>query len=282
MSVLDPRRRRRTTLILLLLTSITLLSLDYQGFRPLNQVQSAVRGIVDPLTNSSDSVTSPITNAWRSFTEFEDLEEENARLKSELAAVQGNSIRASAAEDSLRALLEEIEIDYVGGAETLVAQVVDRPGNFESYAIEIDRGTEDGVRRGMPVVTSAGLIGRVSEVHDGFSQVRLLHQPDFPIGIRIVGTGEVALARGQGIGQDLQVKEGITGEDSGIKVGDPVVTSGIEGSSYPPDLVVGSISSVEFDTRLLEQAITVELVADLEDLRFVTVILWTVDGDSTP
>ena len=112
--------------------------------------------------------------------------------------------------------------------------------------------------------------------------MRLLHQPDFPIGIRIVGTSEVALARGQGIGQNLQVKEGITGEDSGIKVGDPVVTSGIEGSSYPPDLVVGSISSVEFDTRLLEQEISVELVADLEDLRFVTVILWTVDGDSTP
>ncbi len=79
MSVLDPRRRRRTTLILLLLTSITLLSLDYQGFRPLNQVQSAVRSIVDPLTDSSDSVTSPVTNAWRSFTEFEDLEDENER-----------------------------------------------------------------------------------------------------------------------------------------------------------------------------------------------------------
>ena len=74
MSVLDPRRRRRTTLILLLLTSITMLSLDYQGFRPLNQVQSAVRSIVDPLAGSSDSVTSPITNAWRSFSEFDDLE----------------------------------------------------------------------------------------------------------------------------------------------------------------------------------------------------------------
>ncbi len=282
MSVLDPRRRRRTTLVLLLLTSITLLSLDYQGFKPLNQVQSAVRGVVDPLASGSDSITSPFTNAWRSFTEFEDLEEENSRLRSELQGLQGNSIRASAAEDSLRALLEEIEIDYVGGAETQVCQVIDRPGNFESYAVEIDCGADDGVRRGMPVVTSAGLIGRVSEVQNGFSQVRLLHQPDFPIGIRIVGTGEVALARGQGIGQDLQVKEGITGEDSGIKVGDPVVTSGIEGSSYPPDLVVGSISSVEFNSRLLEQEISVELVADLEDLRFVTVILWTVDGDSTP
>ena len=176
--------------------------------------------------------------------------------------------------------MEEIEIDYIGGADTVVAQVVDRPGNFESYSIEIDRGTDDGVRRGMPVVTSAGLVGRVSEVQAGFSQVRLLHQPEFPLGIRVVGTGEVALARGQGIGQDLVVKEGII-EETIIKVGDPVVTSGIEGSSYPPDLVVGVISEVEFDTRLLEQEISVRLIADLDDLRFVTIILWTVDGDST-
>jgi rod shape-determining protein MreC len=280
MSVLDPRRRRRTLLILLLLTSITVLSLDYQGFRPLNQVQSVARSIVDPLAGSSDSITSPITNAWRSVTEFEDLQDENSRLKGELAELRGNSIQASAAEDSLRALLEEIEIDYIGGADTVVAQVVDRPGNFESYSIEIDRGTDDGVRRGMPVVTSAGLVGRVSEVQAGFSQVRLLHQPEFPLGIRVVGTGEVALARGQGIGQDLVVKEGII-EETIIKVGDPVVTSGIEGSSYPPDLVVGVISEVEFDTRLLEQEISVRPIADLDDLRFVTIILWTVDGDST-
>ena len=116
MTVIDPRRRRRTTLILLLLTSITMLSLDYQGFRPLNQVQSAVRSIVDPLAGSSDSVTSPITNAWRSFSEFDDLEKENARLKDELAELQGNSIQASAAEGTLRALLEEIEIDYIVSA----------------------------------------------------------------------------------------------------------------------------------------------------------------------
>jgi rod shape-determining protein MreC len=281
MSVLDPRRRRRTTLILLLLTSITLLSLDYQGFGPLSQVQSAARSVVDPLANSSDTITSPVTNAWRSFTEFEDLEEENARLRDELETLQGDSIKVSAAEDTLRSLLEEIEIDYIGGAESLVAQVIDRPGNFESYSIEIDRGSNDGVRRGMPVVTSAGLVGKVSEVRDGFSQVRLLHQPDFPLGVRVVGTGEVALARGQGIGEDLQIKEGIA-EETAIKVGDAVVTSGIEGSSYPPDLVVGVISGVEFDNGLLEQEISVRPIATLEDLRFVTVILWTVDGDSTP
>ena len=56
MSVLDPTRRRRSTLILLLLTSITLLSLDYQGFRPLGALQSGVRSLVDPVVAADDRV----------------------------------------------------------------------------------------------------------------------------------------------------------------------------------------------------------------------------------
>jgi len=262
MSVLDPQRRRRSTLILLLLTSITLLSLDYQGFRPLERVQSAVRSVVDPLADSSDSVTSPVTNAWRSFTEFEDMEAENARLQEELAELQGGAIRASAAEETLRELLDEIDIDFSGGAETVVGQVIDRPGNFESYSIEIDRGANDGVVVGMPVVTGAGLVGKIVDVQDNFSRVRLLHEPDFGIGIRVVGTGEFALARGQGLGEDLLVQEGIT--------------------AFPPDLPIGVISAVEFDNRLLEKRVSINLVSDLENLRFVTVVLWTVDGESAP
>ena len=203
------------------------------------------------------------------------------RLKEELEEVQGAAIRTSAAEESLRELLEQVEIDFIGGADTVVGQVINRPGNFESYSIEIDRGTNDGVLRGMPVITSAGLVGRISDVQNNFSQVQLLHQPDFPLGVRVVGTGEVALARGQGIGRDLLIQEGIA-EETAIEVGDPVVTSGIEGSSYPPDLVVGVISDVVFDERLLDREISVNPVTDLENLRFVTVILWTVDGESTP
>lgn len=124
-----------------MLTSITLLSLDYQGFQPLDRVQSTVRGWVDPVVSSADRVTSPVTNAWRSFTEFDDLEEEVAALRAQLGEVQSDSIRDNAAEETLRELLEQLDIDYSGGADTLVAEVIERPGNFESYAVEIDRGS---------------------------------------------------------------------------------------------------------------------------------------------
>ncbi|MEM7092370.1 MAG: rod shape-determining protein MreC [Actinomycetota bacterium] len=281
MAVLDPRRRRRSTLILLLLTSITLLSLDYQGFRPLSSVQGAIRGVVDPASGSADSITSPFTNAWRSFTDFDDMEAENDELRAELAELRANAIEVAAAEEALRDLLDEIDIDHVGGAETIVAQVTERPGNFQSYSVEIDRGSNDGVRPNMPVVTSGGLVGRVESVQENFAEVRLLHQQDFKLGVRVIGSGEVSLAEGRGLGRDLEftVGDGAT-ENTDIEVGSPVVTSGIQGSSFPPDIAVGVVSEVEFDSAALELRVRVEPVADLQNLRFVTVILWTVDGES--
>ena len=283
MAVLDPRRRRRTTLILLLLTSITLLSLDYQGFRPLSAVQSVARAIFDPVVDGVDWATTPLTNAWKAFTDFDEMEEENQRLREELAQLQGEAIRSTAAEESLRELLDEIDIDYIGGADTVVAQVTERPGNFQSFAVEIDRGSADGLREGMPVVTSAGLVGRVASVDDNFAEVRLLTEDGFALGIRVIGTGDVALARGQGLGADLEFTvAGGAGESTDIEVGNPVVTSGIQGSSYPPDLAVGRVSEVSFDAASLELKVRIAPVADVERLRFVTVLLWTVDGEASP
>ena len=99
-----------------------------------------MRSVVDPIAGGAEAIVSPVSDAWNSFTEYDDLEAENEQLRDELEELRGNSIRTSAAEDALRDLLQEIEIDYIGGADSIVAQVIDRPGNFESYSVEIDRG----------------------------------------------------------------------------------------------------------------------------------------------
>lgn len=267
--------------MLLVITSITLLTLDFQSFGPLRSAESAVRGVVDPISSAVGSVGSPFSNGWQSLTNYDDVVAENQELRDQLGAYQGAAISSSAAEETLRSLLEEADIDYIGGAASVLGQVVDRPGNFESYAIEVDRGSDDGVRPGMPVLSSSGLVGRVTEVSDQYSQVRLLHQPEYAVGVRIVGSGEVALASGQGVGEDLEVTQGLD-QNSTIETGQAVVTSGIEGSSYPPGVVVGVVSSVSIDETQLQQSVRIRPLAELDDLRWVTVLLWTVDGGSPP
>lgn len=282
MFLLDPQRKRRNILILLVLTAVTLMTFSYQGFSPLASLRSSIRAAFDPAVAGSNTLTSPFTNAWTSITEYSKIKEENEALKRELSHYRSTKMTSAAAQDTLNVLLKEVDIDYIGGAETLLAQVNERPGNFASYSLELDRGTSHGVRVGMPVVSSQGLIGRITEVSRSSSKLRLIEHPDFPLGIRVVGTGEVALARGSGFDAELIVTEGLN-EKSDVKAGDYVVTSGIEGSSYPPDLAVGTVSAVEFDDTLLQQTVRVDPIADMSDLRFATIILWTVDeGSSEP
>lgn len=278
MAILDPQRKRRNIIVLAILTAVTLMSFSYQGFGPLNALRSGIQGLFSPVVSGSDTVTSPGTNIWTAITEYGSLKAEHEELQAEVERLKAAKITSAAAQETLHELLSEVDIEYIGGAETQLARVLEQPGNFQSYSLEVERGTRDGVRVGMPVISSAGLIGRITDTSYRTSKVRLIEHPDFPLGIRIVGTGEVALARGGGIGAELTVTEGLN-DKSDISQGDYVVTSGIEGSSYPPDLAVGVVSSVEFDENLLQHSVKVTPVADMTNLRFVTIIMWTVDGD---
>ena len=124
----------------------------------------------------------------------------------------------------------------------------------------------------MPVVTSAGLAGRVVDVSPGRSRVRLISDPEFELGVRLVGTDAVAVARGTGRGQPLVVSEGIEASTP-VHVGMLVTTSGIDRSVYPPDVPVGLVAEVAVDPGL-NQVLFVQPAASLDSLNFLTVLLY--------
>lgn len=269
--------RSRFTIIILVLLSVTLITLDMQDFGPLGNGQAAARDVLSPATDTGGTIFSPITNAWRSLTEFDDLEAENEALRDELGQIRGDAIAGQAARETLDQLLGELDIDILAGVDTTVARVADPSGNFDDFTIDLDKGRRDGIRDGMPVVTSAGLVGRIVAAERDRSQVELITETGFGLGVRVIGPGDIALARGVARGQDLEVNEGVD-ESSVIAEGMLVVTSGIEGSPFPADIPVGVVTSVEIDEAELQQQLHIRPVAELDRLSFVTVILWTVNG----
>lgn len=269
--------RSRFTILLLILTSITVLTLDFRGFGPLASVQGAVKRAFEPLTSASGTLFDPLVDGWESLTEYGDLKDENARLRAELDELRGTQLQGQAAEATLQEVLAELDIDYLGGAERVTGQVIDRVGNFEDFTIELDKGSKAGIEVGMPAVTSAGLVGRVTQVEIDSSRIRILSEPGFTVGIKVLGPGDVALARGVGESGNLEVRQGIA-DETVVEAGMVVVTSGIEGSPFPPDILVGVISSVEIDPTELTQTLEIVPLADLDSLSFVTVVLWSVDS----
>lgn len=269
----------RLTLAILVLVTITVITLDLQDFGPLRSMQTTLRDAIAPAQDTGDSVFSPVTDTWRAITEFDDVEAENEVLRQELDELRSSAIRGQAARETLDELLAELDIEILSNVDTAVARVSDPAGNFDDFTIDINKGSNDGVVDGMPVVTQAGLVGKVISVEKDRSQVELMNESGFRLGVRIVGTGDIALARGVERGEDLRVDQGVD-EGSEIEPGMLVVTSGIEGSAFPADIPVGVVSEVTIDEAELQQELRIRPVADIDSLTFVTVILWSVDSGS--
>ena len=153
------------------------------------------------------------------------------------------------AEEALRQLDELAELEQFSrwtDLDSVVGRVVG--GSFTNFenTIQIDRGTDDGVAVGMPVVTGSGLAGRVVAATSSRSTVQLITDPGFDIGIRLAVTGEVGVAHGTGEGRPLVVDQGIpVNLEDNVRTREPVTTSGVSRSAFPPDIPVGRVTEVE-------------------------------------
>jgi rod shape-determining protein MreC len=265
--------RSRLTLVLLLLTSVTLLTLDFRGFGPIESVQDGARDAFGPVQRGVEKVFGPVTTSWSALTEYDELEDENAQLRADLDALRAGVISNSNAEVELEAILTELDIEYLASIPKTTARTVGSIGNFSDLTVEIDKGSNDGIGLQMPAVTSGGLVGQIIEVGRNRSRVGLITDPDFNVGVRLVGLDEIAVATGTGAGEPLVVDGGLDPETV-VEPGTSAVTSGVFGSLYPPDIPVGTVVDVSVDETTLNQVLQIQPTADVENLTFVTVLLY--------
>ena len=265
-----PAERPRHTLLILAAAALTLLTLQFRGVEPLDAFQQGVRDILSPVRSVVDRVTDPVRTVWDGIFDYGDLRGENERLQTELARMRGESLTAEADDELLERLLGEVDIAYTD-LETVVVRILGTPpGNFTTHVVEIDKGSDDGLAEGQPVVTGAGLVGRLEQVDRARSIVRLATHPDFRVGVRLVGSQDEGLARGTGDEDVLVLDAGIRA-DASVSVGEVVTTSGGR-SLFPADIPVGRVSDPDDDTEV-RRAIVVELAAGLENLSFLNVVI---------
>jgi rod shape-determining protein MreC len=138
---------------------------------------------------------------------------------------------------------------------------------FLRYVL-INRGSDQGLRRGMPVVTQQGLVGRIAAVTSSAARVQLITDTTSTVNVRLDPSGTQAVLKGQITG-DVSLE--MIPQDTTIEVGDLVLTSGL-GGSYPPNLLVGQVSSVRSQAQDLFQRASVQTAVDFSQLEIVLVI----------
>ncbi len=266
--------RSRFTLLLLVLTSVTVLTLDYRGSGAVDEVRGAAATVFGPIRDAGAWVGRPFADAWNGVFGYDDLSSENERLRERVDELER---RDAQAEDALRQLDEIDELNGVSRWTALPSVVARVTGgsisNFQN-TVEIDKGGDHGLAEGMPVVTGAGIVGRLTQVTSTRSVVQLVTDPDWQWGVRFARSGEIGIVHGTGEGQPLVVDQGVD-RQTDVNRNEVVTTSGFADSVFPPDIPVGRVSELDVAADQLSQILTVELLADVDDLAYVRVLQWT-------
>jgi rod shape-determining protein MreC len=274
---ISPPTGSRTRFAVLVLASVTLLTVGLRDAPVVREVREGASVVIGPVEGAVDTVTSPVRNAWHGVTDYEDLQRENDELRSQIEAADAEGVQATDAERQLAELSAALDLPWAGNVETATARVVSGPRSNFSHAIEIDKGTDDGIAVDMPVVTGAGLVGRVSQATGSSSTVELLTDPEFRVGVRLSTTGDLGTARGQGRDDPMSVDSAIS-PSAKVAKGTGVVTSGVDRSAYPPGIPVGTVASSRQGSGGLALDLDIDPVVDVGQLSYLTVMLWTDGG----
>jgi rod shape-determining protein MreC len=255
-----------------LLLAIVAMRMSAKAPGELSVLDRGILRIVSPAQSAMSSVARGLSGLVGRYvelthvrTENEVLRRDNERLRAELLQAQ----RQAAESGRYQRLLG---LRDSTPAETLAARVIsiDASPYFRVARVEIDRG-EAAVRRGMPVLTSEGVVGRINRVAGRTSDIMLLVDPRSAIDVVLPRTGGRGILRGKPgeNGYRCSIEYLVRGEQA--KEGDKVVTSGL-GGAFPRDLAVGKISRVIPGTVGLYQEVEVTPDVDFARLSEVLVV----------
>lgn len=202
--------------------------------------------LTTPIQRLVDNTTERIIDASASLRDLRDLRERNRQLETLVDQLMIENVRLKEAEaqnEDLRLKLAFAEAypQYVLKAAEVRGRVIGyEPNNFMSVLI-VDIGRQDGVQKGMPVVTERGLVGHIHKVGANWAKVLLITDPSSSVAALVQSSRAPGLVSGR-LGQDL-VMDYIPQEET-VSVGDVILTSGMSGN-YPKSLLIGQVLEVE-------------------------------------
>lgn len=200
------------------------------------------------------------------------VQADNDRLTQALAAVSVDQVAFEALKtenDNLKAQLGFIERQSF---QHVTARIVSRSVGDLSQTFVVDRGSEDGVADGAPVIVGDGqLVGKVIHVSGQTAVVRTTTDRDSRVGVSILnGSRTIGIAEGT-TGSLLTVR--FIPQDETVSVNDLIVTSGLE-PGVPPGLVVGIVNTVSDDRTAPFQEAAIEPLADIRENNLVSIMLF--------
>ena len=210
-----------------------------------------------------------LQNAIAAPQDLARLRQRNSEMEVEVSRMQTEIIVLKQQISETRVLSALVDFARVQPENRyLAATVIGRdPSPFLEYVI-INRGSDDGLRRGMPVVTQQGLIGRVAAVTADAARVQLITDPASSINVKLEPSGAQAVIRGEVSGE---ISLAMIPQSAPVEIGDLILTSGL-GGNYPANILIGQVTGVRRRETDLFQSASVQPVVDFNQLEIVLII----------
>ena len=245
----------------------------------------ALKGTANPLSNALGVVTTPIRNGVSSFVgwaegvynysfRYQELEEENQRLRSQIAELEEKAREGEAASKENELLREALGLrakrsDFVLES----ARVTARSTSNWASTLTLSKGSVQDVAAGDCVVDAAvNLVGIIDEVGSNYSVMITVVDANLQMGGIVSRTDSTAMLEGDfTLMQEGRLKMTYLQENTELLTGDLVLTSGLTGI-YPSGLVVGAIESLHTDPSGMSRYAVLAPAADLDRLVEVFII----------
>lgn len=207
------------------------------------------------------------------------LRQKNSELEAENSSLQVKivELQQQVSEAQLLATLVDYERRHVENQFSAASVIARDVSPFMHYVI-IDKGSDSGLHKGMPVVTQQGLVGNITAVTANAARVQLINDPGSSINVILQKSGVEAVLSGQLTGE---IQLGMISQNAVVQAGDLVMTSGL-GGNYPANLVIGQVVTVRKEASLLFQSASVQPAVDFSQLEIVLVITNFQPIDITP
>ena len=243
-------------------------------FTSTSALHNAAGVAVSPFRAASEAVRRWVEDKRHYYKDYNDLLEENAALRQEVAELRANARQVERDREENARLREMIGLREQRRDFAFVsAMILERSTNNWTRTLTLNQGTAHGVAVNNVVVTSEGyLVGVVIEAGLNWCTVQTLIDTDTELGALLFRTGDVVIAEGDfSLMREKRLKVTYLPADTALLVGDYIVTSGL-GGYYPSNLVIGTVESVETDDNGLAQYAVLAPMCDFDTLTEVFVI----------
>ena len=263
---------------LLLLFALVLMSLRAKQGKGPEFFDALLMEICSPLQKASTLVIRTVQGTFQKYIFLVNLEKENRRLRQRIAELQEENNRAKEMKLAMDRLKNLLQFRQENSQTVIGAEVIGQDPSSWFKSVTIDKGERDGVKKGMAVISAAGVIGQILKTAPHYATVLLITDYNSAIDSIVQRTRAKAIVEGNGENQ-CQLKYLLRSEE--VAVGDAVVTSGLAGN-FPKGLMVGEVKKVDKKGHGVFQYAELVPSVDLTKLEEVFVVMEPIPPPPPP